>query len=90
MRIRVARSELEMILENDMISTKLPFLFYANKNDLKGSSSLEEVSELLELNTLKRKHNIISCSGLTGRGIEEGIDWLCNVVKMQLEYNQNH
>ena len=37
MRIRVAKSELDMILDNKNISSILPFLFYANKNDLKGS-----------------------------------------------------
>ena len=40
MRIRVAKSELDMILENTNISKQLPFLFYANKNDLKGACNL--------------------------------------------------
>lgn len=73
-----------MILENEGISEKLPFLFYANKSDLKGACSLEEVAELLELNSLKRDHQLVSCSGLTGRGIQEGIEWLCNLVKMKM------
>lgn len=47
MRLRVAKSELDMILENKYISAEIPFLFYANKNDLKGACSLEEVQELL-------------------------------------------
>lgn len=41
MRIRVARSELEIILQNPLIPSQLPFLFYANKTDIKGSASLE-------------------------------------------------
>ena len=40
MRIRVAKSELDMILENQNISKNLPFLFFANKNDLKGACNL--------------------------------------------------
>ena len=41
MRINVARSELELILENEMISKNTPFLFYANKIDRKESSPVE-------------------------------------------------
>ena len=85
MRIKVARSELEMILENKNINAKLPFLFFANKNDLKGACSLEEVSELLELSSLSRTHLIVSCSASTGKGIQEGVEWLCGLIKLQLE-----
>ena len=74
-----------MIVENKNISSILPILIFANKNDLKGACSLEEVSELLELSQLKRRHQIVSCSGLTGRGIEDGVNWICNMVKIQLE-----
>lgn len=43
MRINVARSELEMLLENKDIPAKIPYLFYANKNDIKGSTGIGEV-----------------------------------------------
>ena len=85
MRIKVAKSELEMILENKLISSNLPFLFYANKSDVKGACALEEVIELLDLKSLKRMYQIVSCSGTTGKGVEDGIGWLCNLVKIQLE-----
>ena len=58
-----------MILDNKTISNKLPFLFYANKNDIKGATGLEEVAEMLELKSLTRQFHITSCSGLTGKGI---------------------
>jgi signal recognition particle receptor subunit beta len=89
MRLRVAKSELDMILENKYISAEIPFLFYANKNDLKGACSLEEVQELLELKSLKRQFQVISCSGATGKGVEEGIEWLCHLVKIKLENRQH-
>jgi ADP-ribosylation factor-like protein 6 len=41
MRLRVARSELDMILDSKAISNEIPFLFYANKNDVKGACPLE-------------------------------------------------
>lgn len=40
MRIRVAKSELDLLLENRSISNQIPFLFYANKCDIKGACSL--------------------------------------------------
>ena len=33
-------------------------------------------------------HQIVSCSGLTGRGIEDGVYWLCSAIKMQIEQKQ--
>ena len=47
MRLNVARSELEMIIENEKIPKDIPYLFYANKSDVKGSVPLKEVSEIL-------------------------------------------
>lgn len=85
MRIRVAKSELDLILDNRNVSSQIPFLFYANKADIKGAASLEEVTELLDLKNLRREYQIVSCSGTTGKGVQEGISWLCGLVKIKLE-----
>lgn len=85
MRIRVAKSELDLILDNRSISSQIPFLFYANKTDIKGAASLEEVTEILDLRNLRREYQIVACSGLTGKGVQEGIEWLCGLVKLKLE-----
>jgi signal recognition particle receptor subunit beta len=69
MRIKVAKSELDMIIENKNISGKIPFLFYANKNDMKGACSIEEVSQLMDLSNLNRNFMVFSCSGQTGKGV---------------------
>lgn len=88
MRLRVARSELDMLLENKNISHDIPFLFYANKNDVKGACPLEEVQELMQLKGLKREHQVVSCSGNTGRGIQDGIEWLCRTIALRMEARQ--
>ena len=85
MRIRVAKSELDLILENKFISNQIPFLFYANKSDVKGACPLEEVQEILDLKNLKREYQIVNCSGLSGKGVQEGIGWLCELIKIKME-----
>ena len=36
-----------------------------------------EISQGLDLTELKdRQWNIVACSALTGKGLEEGLDWL--------------
>lgn len=85
MRVRVAKSELDLIVENRYISDKIPFLVYANKNDVKGACTLEDMRELLELNKLRREYQIFSCSALTGKGIQEGIGWLSTLIKIKFE-----
>lgn len=52
------------------------FLFLANKSDIKDGMSLQEISDSLTLNNLKRKWNIFTISALTGDGITEAFDWL--------------
>jgi len=43
MRLNVARSEVEIMIENELIPSYIPYLFYSNKCDLKESLSVEEV-----------------------------------------------
>jgi hypothetical protein len=42
----------------------------------------------MELKSLKRDHQLVSCSGLTGKGIQEGIESICNLIKIKLENSQ--
>ena len=56
-----------------------PLLIYANKIDLEGHLTKEEVSEGLKLNELKQKWQIFECSAIKNEGIQDGVDW---AVKM--------
>ena len=50
LRIKVAKNELEMLLQNEsLISREVPILFYANKMDLSSAMTPSEVSNELEL-----------------------------------------
>lgn len=81
-RLDDAAYELSVLLdfaggrENDV-----PLLVYANKQDLKGAKSAQEISEALRLGELRnRRWKTVACSAIDGTGITEGMDWLvvCN------------
>lgn len=69
MRLNVARSELEILLENEQIPSYLPYLFYSNKIDLKESIPVDEVEEILQLKKINRNYRICPCSGFSGKGV---------------------
>ncbi|CAF9922316.1 MAG: ADP-ribosylation factor, Arf Arf6 [Gomphillus americanus] len=82
-RIDEARQELHrIILDREMKEALL--LVFANKQDIHGAMSPQEVQERLKLNQLKDKiwYVIPSCA-TTGEGIFEGLGWLSNNVKAQ-------
>ena len=56
----------------------LPFLILANKQDLPGALSVEEIRDILDLdsNFPTGYTYIQGCSVVTQEGINEGLDWL--------------
>jgi signal recognition particle receptor subunit beta len=54
-----------------------PLLVFANKQDLEGAKTPEEISEALKLEEFRnREWKIIACSAVDGSGIAEGMGWL--------------
>lgn len=52
-------------------------LVFANKQDAPGARGAGEISEVLGLGGLKdRNWSIMACSAVTGKGVNEGMDWL--------------
>jgi len=98
-----------MLQHEELTSRPIPLLFLANKMDLAGSSTPEELCEILNLGivvififVLSSYHfsfslflwcllflasitnhpwRIVSTNGISGLGIAEGIDWLCEEVE---------
>lgn len=85
MRVNVAASELETILEEKTLPHDAPVLVLANKSDLKDAVSAKEVADILKLNQLNRKSRSYKTCALTGEGIEEAVAWLSQIVKAKLE-----
>mmetsp|Transcript_4925 Transcript_4925/g.6528 ORF Transcript_4925/g.6528 Transcript_4925/m.6528 type:complete len:191 (-) Transcript_4925:629-1201(-) len=78
-RLVNALKEMSNVLQDHQLRD-IPVLVFANKQDLEGVLTVEEMSEKLQLpEKTKQKHllKFFSCSGKTGKGIVEGLDWLC-------------
>ncbi|KAJ3410301.1 low-affinity phosphate transporter [Chytridiales sp. JEL 0842] len=78
MRACVARDELAMMLGHPVLKErKVPILFLANKMDIPGSMTPSECSVALALEEIKdRNWTIFATNGLTGQGVNVGLDWL--------------
>ncbi|KAI9368887.1 ADP-ribosylation factor family-domain-containing protein [Aspergillus egyptiacus] len=80
-RMEEARSELHKII-NDREMKDALLLVFANKQDVPGHMSPEEVTNALQLAQLKDKLWYVAPSVATeGTGIFEGLAWLSNNVK---------
>jgi len=79
-RVENAREELsKMLNEEEMRSAAL--LVFANKQDLQNSLTAAEVTEKLELHTMRdRQWFIQSACATSGDGLYEGLDWLSRVL----------
>ena len=75
-RIGLAREELHKLTGDESIS-KAPILIFANKQDVVGCMKPAEISESLSLTQLRMQNwHIQGCSALTGKGLNDGLDWL--------------
>ena len=80
-RMDESAKELEKLLKEEQLKD-CPFLIYANKQDLNGALALGEVTKYLNIGYLGRyiKWIVQGCSGITGQGLKEGIDWLTEII----------
>lgn len=75
-RIDEARKELHKIIDDREMKDAI-ILVFANKQDLKGALSAEEVPEKLGLNRLRgRNWYCQPCVATVGDGLNEGLTWL--------------
>ncbi len=52
-------------------------MVYANKQDIDGALSADEIMKSLDLEEItQRPWSITSCSALTGEGVKDGLEWL--------------
>jgi hypothetical protein len=54
----------------------VPLLILANKQDIKGAMTPEEVEDALHLHNIKdRLYHVVGCSAMSGEGLTEGLEW---------------
>jgi len=60
-------------------------LVFANKTDVDGCMTGEELSEALKLGEIRtHRWNILRCSALTGTNLKEGLSWVVKDAKARL------
>ena len=82
-RLEMCRDELFSLLGQEKLAGA-SLLIFANKQDLANSLKLEEIADILQLNTnnkfSKRHWSIIPCSAVTGDGLVKGMDWMTDDI----------
>ena len=64
-----------LLLEERLAGATL--LVFANKQDLPGALTAEEIRQYLDLDNIKSHHwQILGCSAVTGDKLLDGVDWL--------------
>ena len=84
LRLMDCKKELHNLLNQEKLAGATLMIF-CNKQDIKGALTLEEISEVLELDKIDKRHwNIQACSAVTGEGLLEGVDWIVDDIKSRI------
>lgn len=79
-RLLESGSELINLLKNQELAG-IPLLIFANKTDLDLALDSEEIVDKLHLGDItNREWTILACSGYTGAGLQEGLEWIVSAV----------
>lgn len=86
-RARLSDTSIELnqlLLEERLAGASL--LVFANKHDLAGALSLEEIEQALALKAKPTGHRyrIMACSAISGMNVMEGLDWVVDEVASRL------
>ena len=75
-----AREELQKLLYEELLKVAVVLVF-ANKQDLPGAMTTEEITEKLNLCTIRGRNWIIQgCSAVKGDGLYEGLEWISTAI----------
>jgi len=74
----------QLLLEERLASASL--LVFANKQDLAGAMSTEEIETALDLKGKSTGHRwkVMPCSAISGMNVMEGLDWVVDEVASRL------
>uniref|UniRef100_A0A1B6MKD2 ADP-ribosylation factor-like protein 2 n=1 Tax=Graphocephala atropunctata TaxID=36148 RepID=A0A1B6MKD2_9HEMI len=79
-RLEDCKAELHSLLKEERLMGA-SLLVFANKQDLPGSLTSQQIKEITELDSIKT-HNwiILPCSAVSGENLLEGIDWIVHDI----------
>ena len=81
-RLQDCKAELQVLLQQERLAGA-SLLVFANKQDIDGALTAEEIREELGLDQIsatKRHWRIEGCSAFTGAGLASGVDWLISDI----------
>ncbi|XP_054258697.1 ADP-ribosylation factor-like protein 2 isoform X3 [Macrosteles quadrilineatus] len=83
-RLEDCKRELYTLLQEERL-LGATLLVFANKQDLPGSLTSEEIKTVVELDSIKSHHwRILPCSAVTGDNLVVGIDWLVSDIAARI------
>lgn len=86
-RLQQCRDALLELLQQDKLAGA-SLLIFANKQDIEGALSSQEIASVLELDVndaYKKRHwSIQSCSAVTGEGLVAGMDWIVDDIASRI------
>jgi ADP-ribosylation factor-like protein 2 len=85
-RLEECKNQLRDILGQEKLAGA-SLLIFANKQDLGGALSFEQISEILQLDSADiagRHWTIVGCSAITGSGLVSGFDWIVNDIASRI------
>ncbi|XP_014672161.1 PREDICTED: ADP-ribosylation factor-like protein 2 [Priapulus caudatus] len=83
-RLLDCKRELHSLLQEERLSGAT-LLVFANKQDLPGALSADDIRQILELDEIKTHHwQIYHCSAVTGENLLEGIDWVIDDIASRI------
>ena len=86
-RIPESKASFDQMIANENLKG-VPLLVLANKQDLPDVMGVREVKPIFQDNDDKIGHRdcmVIPTSGLTGDGVAEGIDWMVQCIKRNVD-----
>ncbi|KAK7104668.1 ADP-ribosylation factor-like protein 2 [Littorina saxatilis] len=84
MRLADCKRELHSLLVEERLAGAT-LLVFANKQDLPGALTSEEIRQSLDLDSIKTHHWLIQdCSAVTGDHLLEGIDWIIDDIASRI------
>jgi ADP-ribosylation factor-like protein 2 len=87
-RLELCRDELSQLLSQERLAG-VSILVYANKQDVEGALSVEEIAQVLDIANMndqfKHRHwKIQDCSAVTEKGLTAGMDWIVDDVSTRI------
>lgn len=80
-RLTITREELYRMLPHEDLK-RAAILVFANKQDVKGAMTATQISQQLNLTSIKdHRWHIQACCALTGEGLYPGLEWMATHLK---------